>query len=150
MDISLLPKAGFLLKYRNVKVTVEPEENKVEAEGETVVIKGAGEYEVKGVSIFGTKINKEVIYTFDIDELRVAYLGEFKEKLSDSQLDWLDGVDVLLVSGQSAEIVKQIGPSLAVSPEPIKGIEGMSRQEKKLTISKLQLPEEMKVIVLYA
>ncbi|MCG2692399.1 MBL fold metallo-hydrolase, partial [Microgenomates group bacterium] len=108
-----------------------------------------GEYEVKGVLIAGFKgDDKNTIYTYDLDGIKVAFLGEVKQKLTDKQLDWLDGVDVLLVSAEGAELVKQIGPSLAVSSEPIKGLEGTPRREKKLTVNKLSLPEETELVIL--
>ncbi len=148
MEISCQKNFNFLLKLKNVKVSLDLNEQVVEADGETVTIKGPGEYEVQSVSIAGIKIDEKIIYTFDLEEIRIAYLGDFQGKLTDAQIDWLDGVDVLVVSGQNADLIKQIGPSLAVSAGPIKDWSGSVRQEKKLMISKLTLPEEMEVVIL--
>ena len=149
MEISLVNKNCFLLKHKKIKVTICPQETKVEGEGESVTVTGPGEYEIQGVTIAGLKNKDKVIYLYDLEELHVAYLNELQEKLTDSQLDFLDGVDVLLASGQSADIIKQVGPSLVVTKESIKEMTGEPRKEKKLLVNKLDLPEETEVVILY-
>lgn len=148
MEITSLTNFNFSLKFKGVKVSLNLNEQVVEADGEKITIKGPGEYEVQSVSIAGINIGEKIIYVFDLEEMRVAYLGDFREKLTDAQVDWLDGVDILLVAGQDAALIKQIGPSLAVAAGPIKDWSGTFRQENKLTISKLTLPEEMEVVIL--
>ena len=149
MEISYLGNFEYLLKHKGVKVLIRPTETKIESDSEPITISGPGEYEVKGVLIAGFKgDDKNTIYTYDLDGIKVAYLGEVKQKLTEKQLDWLDGVDVLLVSADGADLVKQIGPSWAVSSEPIKGLEGAPRREKKLTVNKLSLPEETELVIL--
>jgi len=149
MEISYLGNFEYLLKHKGVKVFIRAKGTTIEADSEPITINGPGEYEVKGVLIAGFKGDeKNTIYAYDLDGVRVAYLGEVRQKLTDKQLDWLDGVDVLLVSAEGAELVKQIGPSLAVSSEQIKGLEGTPRREKKLTVNKLSLPEETELVIL--
>ncbi|MDZ7586373.1 MAG: MBL fold metallo-hydrolase [Patescibacteria group bacterium] len=149
MEISYLGSFEYLLKHKGVKVLISLRETKIESDSEPIIINGPGEYEVKGVLIAGFKGDeKNTIYTYDLDGIRVAFLGEVKQKLTTKQLDWLDGVDVLLVSAEGADLVKQIGPSWAVSSEPIKGLEGTPRREKKLTVNKLSLPEETELVIL--
>lgn len=138
-----------MLKHKGVKVLIRPAGTTIESDSEPLTISGPGEYEVKGVLIAGFKgDDKNTIYTYDLDGIRLAYLSEVKQKLADKQLDWLDGVDVLLISAQGVDLVKQIGPSLVVSSEPIEGLEGTPRREKKLTVNKLSLPEETELVIL--
>jgi len=149
MEISYIGNFEYLLKHKGVKVLIRPTGTTIESDSGPVTISGPGEYEVKGVLIAGFKgDDKNTIYTYDLDGIRLAYLSEVKQKLADKQLDWLDGVDVLLVSPEGADLVIQIGPSLVVSSEPIKGFEGTSRREKKLTVNKLSLPEETELVIL--
>lgn len=155
-------------------------------EGEPMVISGPGEYEIKGVSITGTtsyhdqkkgkERGKNIIYTIDIDELRICHLGDLGHVLSEKQLSLLDGVDVLLapVGGfytlnpkEAVEVIKQIGPAIVI-PMHYR-VSGMKpsfgkittlekflqvadgdkhRQEKKLSIKKPDLPEEMEIVLL--
>jgi len=149
MEISYIGNFEYLLKHKGVKVLIRPTGTTIESDSGPVTISGPGEYEVKGVLIAGFNgDDKNTIYTYDLDGIRLAYLSEVKQKLADKQLDWLDGVDVLLVSPEGADLVMQIGPSLVVSSEPIKGFEGTSRREKKLTVNKLSLPEETELVIL--
>jgi len=150
MEISYLGNSEYLLRHKkSVKVFIRPTGTTIESDSEPITISGPGEYEVKGVLIAGFKVDdKNTIYTYDLDGIRVVWLGGVKLKLTEKQLDLLDGVDVLLVSAQGADLVKQIGPSLAVSSEPIKGLEGTPRREKKLTVNKLSLPEETELVIL--
>lgn len=149
MEISRTGKKEYLLKNKGVKVLIKPAGTTIESDSEPITISGPGEYEVKGVLIAGFKGDeKNIIYTYDLDGIRIAYLGEIKQKLTEKQLDWLDGVDVLLVSSLGGDLVKQIGPSWAVSNEPIKGLEGTPRIEKKLIVNKLSLPEETELVIL--
>lgn len=150
MEISYLGNFEYLLKHKGVKVLIRPAGTKIESDSEPITISGPGEYEVKGVLIAGFKgDDKNTIYTYDLDGIRVAYLSEVKQKLADKQLDWLDGVDVLLVSAEGDDLVKQIGPSLAVLPEEFGKTIGLeAKREKKLVVNKLSLPEETELVIL--
>lgn len=150
MEISYLGNFKYLLKYKSVKVLISSAETKIESDSEPIVIKGPGEYEVKGVLIAGFKGDEHnTIYTYDLDGIRVAFLSEVKHKLTDKQLDGLDGVDVLLVSTEEIDLIKQIGPSLAVLPEEFEKTIGLeAKKERKLIVSKLSLPEETELVVL--
>jgi len=210
MDITYLGHSCFLLRHKGVRVVTDPfdksvgiKQVKTEADivtishdhgdhsglkmvtGEPMVIKGPGEYEIKGVSITGMQTfhddkegalrGKNTVYTIDIDEVRICHLGDLGHKLSDKQLEILDGIDVLMVpvGGESAiepktamEVIRQISPSIAIpmhyrtkeytvkwkgksTLEDFLKISGMeARKEEKLTVKKLDLPEEMELVVL--
>ncbi len=153
--------------------------------GEPMIINGPGEYEIKGVSITGIACfhdekkgkdrGKNIIYVFDVDELRVAHLGDLGHKLSDKELEIMDGVDVLMVpiggeftinSKIAKEVIKQVSPSVVVPmhyktkehnkkfsklttlKDFTKEMEIEAKKEKKLKIKKLDLPEEMELVIL--
>ena len=210
MDITYLGHSCFLLRHKSVKVITDPfdksvgiKQVKTEADivtishdhgdhsglkmvtGEPMVIRGPGEYEIKGVSITGMQTfhddkegalgGKNTVYTIDIDEVRICHLGDLGHKLSDKQLEDLDGIDVLMVpvgGNTSIEpktamaVIRQISPSIAIpmhyrtkehttkwkekaTLEDFLKISGMeAKKEEKLTVKKLDLPEEMELVVL--
>lgn len=148
MEVSFNKNSGFLVKQKKLQLAFFDQTVKIMNEGlEPVIISGPGEYEVGSVAVNSRAINTAIIYVCELEELKLAYLGELKEKLTDEQSDWLDGIDVLLVSGQPVEVVKQISPSVAVAPAAIAGWDSPVRHEPKLTINKLDLPEETEVVI---
>lgn len=97
------------------------------------VINGPGEYEVKGISIFGIesyhddKKGKErglnTIYLIEAEGLRVCHLGDLGQKLNEEQLEEVDGIDILLapVGGfytigpkEAVEVIDQIEPKIVI------------------------------------
>jgi len=211
MDVAYLGHASFLLRYKSVRVVCDPFNKEVGfspvkvradivtvshehgdhnqlsgVEGEPMVIRGPGEYEIKEVSITGIQTfhddkegslrGKNTSYAIDIDDLRVCHLGDLGHRLEERHLNLMDGVDILMVpvggvyildSKEALEVIKQIGPSvvipmhfktrehdkkifgkLATVEEFIKESGMEARREKKLTVKKLDLPEEMEIIVL--
>jgi L-ascorbate metabolism protein UlaG (beta-lactamase superfamily) len=76
--------------------------------GDPLVINGPGEYEMKGVFIYGKRAyhdNKKglekgaiTIYLIEEDGIKIAHLGDFnQDSLTEEQLEFLENVDVLLV-----------------------------------------------------
>ncbi len=93
------------------------------------IIANPGEYEIKGVFVYGIPANGEVgtqksIYLIEIDGVRLAHLGTLKQaKLSQSQLERLEGIDILLLpvgggdalgAKQAAEVISQLEPRVVV------------------------------------
>jgi len=95
--------------------------------GDPFVIKGAGEYEVKGVFIEGVEAyhddqsgaqrGKNIIYRIDFDEMSVTHLGDLGHTLDSKQLEKLEGTDILLIpvggnftigANKAVEVVSQI------------------------------------------
>src|SRR3989344_2417944 len=76
-------------------------------EGNPFVVRGPGEYEIKGVGVVGlgvfhddaggTKRGKNTIYRIELDGISIVHLGDLGHELSSAQVDSLDGVDILLV-----------------------------------------------------
>lgn len=159
MDISWYGQSCFKIKGKNASVVVDPYDpemiglkklkvsgdilaishqhsdhnNKEAVEGTPFVIEGAGEYEIKGVTIHGvqtfhdSKDGKErgmnVVYTIDIDGLSVCHLGDLGHELTTSQLEAIGDVDILLVpvggtytidAATAVRVIAQIEPHVVI------------------------------------
>lgn len=100
---------------------------------ESFIIKGPGEYEVSGVSIFGVatyhdnSLGKErgrnTIYIIIMDGIRLAHLGDLGHVLTDEQLEEVNGVDILFIptggiytldAKEAVEVIGQIEPRIVI------------------------------------
>jgi L-ascorbate metabolism protein UlaG (beta-lactamase superfamily) len=101
--------------------------------GSPFVISGPGEYEVKGVLIFGiatfhdsasgSQRGKNTIFAIEMDGLRLAHLGDLGHKLTAEQLEELNGVDILFVpvggvytlnAEEAVAVISQIEPKIVI------------------------------------
>ena len=142
---------------------------------EGFLIDGPGEYEIKGVYILGQK-NKDgkLVYQIEIDNLKIGYLGEISKPLSNEVLEKLNGIDILLLPignkkevisvAEAVEIIRSFEPKIVIpccynipglkiqadsldkflKEMGIKSFEPLD----KLRLTKKELPEETKVIIL--
>lgn len=97
------------------------------------LITQAGEYEVGGISVFGTTTyhdneagtvrGSNVVFTVLIDEVRVCHLGDLGHLLTASQIEDIGGADVLLcpVGGEftidastALKVIHQLEPALVI------------------------------------
>lgn len=97
------------------------------------VISGPGEYEIGGISIIGIPTfhddkkgatrGKNTIFIFEIEDFRIAHLGDLGHKLSDSEVESLGDIDILMIpvggkytigSGVAFEIVRSIEPYIII------------------------------------
>lgn len=104
-------------------------------EGQGVkVLCGPGEYEVKGVTLRGvaswhdsaqgSQRGANTIFVADLDNVRIAHLGDLgQQKLTEDQLAEIGNVDILLIpvggfytidARNAAEIVAQIEPKIVI------------------------------------
>lgn len=102
-------------------------------EGNPLVISGPGEYESGGIKVYGistfhdgekgAKRGANTVYRIEIDGVSIVHLGDLGHKLTDSQVDSLDGVDVILVpvggvftldAKEAAEVVSQLEPKIII------------------------------------
>jgi len=153
---------------------------------EPFIVDGPGEYEIAEVSIFGvasfhdksggTKRGDNTICVINIDGLRLVHLGDLGHKLTEAQLEEVNGVDILFIpvggtytidNNEAAEVLGQIEP-LIVIPMHYK-VPGMKsdfgikltvadflktvgeekiKAKEKLIISKDKLPQEREIVVL--
>jgi len=149
--------------------------------GSPFLIKGPGEYEIKGVSVIGVasfhdekegaERGRNTMYRIEIDGVKIGHLGDLGHVLSSSQVDTLDGIDVLLVpvggvytidAEKAAQVIADIEPRIVVpmhyqlSNKELAPVDAflkvMNKGEiapvPKLVISRDKLPAEMQVVVL--
>ena len=159
MEIQYLGHSSFRIKGKTVTIVTDPYDSekvgfkfpKLEAnivtvshdhldhnqaqlvEGNPKVISGPGEYEIAGVSVFGTHTyhdNKNgeergsnTVYTITIDGVNICHLGDLGHKLSDEQLDSVGNVDVLFVPvggvdtidpSEASQVISQIEPKVII------------------------------------
>jgi len=153
---------------------------------EPFIIDGPGEYEISEVSIFGVasfhdkssgaKRGENTIYLITIDGLRLVHLGDLGHKLTEAELEEINGVDILFIpvggtytidDNEAIEVIGQIEPRIIIpmhykTPDmkPNFGIEitvddflkaigeEANKAKNKLVISKDKLPEEREIVVL--
>jgi L-ascorbate metabolism protein UlaG (beta-lactamase superfamily) len=113
----------------------EPDANNIEAiTGSPYIIRTPGEYEVRGVFVFGIsaplkrELKKEVpmenvLYRIELEGMHLAHLGALDRELNDEELKRLQNIDVLMIpvggSGvltptQAAEVISQIEPRVVI------------------------------------
>ena len=148
-----------------------------------LVIKGPGEYESKGVYIKGIETfhdnsqGKErglnTIYKIELEDIRIAHLGDFGEKsMRDETLEEVGSVDILMIpvggkytidGEEAAKIVKQIEPRFVIPMHyKIPGLKigldgaenflkemgaGKNQPQEKLVVKKKDFAEEEKTEV---
>ncbi len=101
--------------------------------GSPFVVEGAGEYEIKGVSVIGVgsfhddkngeERGKNTMYRIEIDGIRLLHLGDLGHVLSSAQVDVVDGVDVLFIpvggvytidAEKAAQVISDIEPRIVI------------------------------------
>lgn len=111
----------------------EDHNNADSVEGNPFIVRGPGEYEVKGVGIVGISVfhddvkgqkrGKNTIYRIEIDGLSIVHLGDLGHTLVSDQVDELDGVDILMIpvggvytidAARAREVVSAIEPSIVI------------------------------------
>lgn len=101
--------------------------------GNPYIINSAGEYDIKGVIIYGVESyhdkqegkerGKNIIYRIEIDNVSITHLGDLGHILNDKQLEILAGTDILLIpvggkytidAKEAVEVVSQIEPRIVI------------------------------------
>lgn len=160
MDIYPLGHSSFKIKGKNATVVTDPfdpvmvglkfpkiedvdivtvshshkdHDNVPAISGSPFVVKGPGEYEVKGVTIVGLATyhddknggerGRNVIYKFTTDGLNLCHLGDLGHKLSDATVEEIGDVDILFVptggvytidAKLASQVVAQIEPYVVI------------------------------------
>lgn len=90
---------------------------------EFFLIDHAGEYEVKGIPVYGIHAKHSTLFSYTVDGMKVAHLGGTNSQLTDEQLDKLGDVDILMlpVGGEdvldakkAADLVSRIEPRAVI------------------------------------
>lgn len=152
---------------------------------DTFLINGPGEYEVKGIYIKGIQSFHDkfqgqerglnTIYFIKFDDINLAHLGDLgQEKLSESQIDALGAVDILMIPvggiytinyKEAVGIINQIEPKIVIPMHykipglniNLDGVEKFLKElgltpekiDKSYKIQKKNLPsEEFKVLLI--
>ena len=175
------------LKLRGEIVTVShdaPGHNFVTSvKGHSRVITGPGEFEIGGVFITGVQTNKKskssteelrnTLYVFDYDGVTVAHLGDLQRVPSQTEIENLGGVNVVLVpvggggglnAAKAAEIVSLLEPGFVIPmhyevPESSLQLDPLNRFIKEmgvgtvepipsLKVTRSTVPSEARVVVL--
>jgi len=102
-------------------------------EGSPIIVRGAGEYDVKGVGIVGigayhdeqkgSEHGKNTLYRIEIDGISIVHTGDLGHMLSAQDIDTLDGVNVLMVcvggghsldASKAIQLINEIEPSIVI------------------------------------
>lgn len=147
-----------------------PDHNYVKGvKGEPKIIVGPGEYEVRGVFITGIPTfhdrkkgasrGRNTVFLFDFEGLTVCHLGDLGHVPTQSQVEALSDIDVLLVpvgavstinAAQAAEVISLLEPRLVIPMHyKTKALEvkldSVSKFLKEMGLSKLATQESLKV-----
>lgn len=160
MEITYLGHSSFKLRGKNVTVVTDPydsdmvgikfprhtsadivtvshdhaDHNAVNVlEGSPFIVRGPGEYEIKGVSIIGVaayhdnekgaKRGRNTLYNIHIDGISIAHLGDLGHELTSSEVEALGNVDILLIpvggtftidAETAAKVVAEIDPKIVI------------------------------------
>lgn len=149
------------------------------------IVNAAGEYEVAGISVFGypsfhddkegEERGRNIVYSIVIDGINVVHLGDLGHELSDSFIEKLGNVGILLcpVGGvftmdadKATEVIQAIEPSYIIpmhykTPKHAEAFAGLKTVEefqkiygvssepvKSLSVSVSSLPEQTTLVVL--
>jgi|SaaInlStandDraft_4_1057021.scaffolds.fasta_scaffold28968_2 L-ascorbate metabolism protein UlaG (beta-lactamase superfamily) len=130
------------------------------------VIDEPGEYEVESISIFGYKSGeKNIVYVMQVEDLRIAHLGNLTEMPEKTLSDLLDNIDVVMVpiGGEGilelksvVELVNKIESTYIIPMGDMskkdKFVEAMGKGVKSvesLNLAKATLPADLSEIVLF-
>lgn len=159
------------LRHNNVNAIVGAQR------GDVRKITGPGEYEMGGVFITGVAMRPDkknsdqkcTVYAFNFDGLSVAHLGGLAFVPTQSQIDALETVDVLLVpisgedelnAAQASEVISMIEPSVVVpmgyGPAGKESLNKFLKEmglaspkaQEALKVTKSGLPEDTQVMLL--
>jgi len=97
-------KTGILYSKANGVLIESPDGNTSKE------LKGAGEYEVSGISVIGIKTEEGTIFVYEVDGFRICSLDGITKKLIDSKLSQIGDIDILLVpvTSESIEMTQQL------------------------------------------
>jgi L-ascorbate metabolism protein UlaG (beta-lactamase superfamily) len=163
------------LKLKADIVTVShdaPGHNYTDAvKGTTYTIDGPGEFEIGGVFIAGVQSDssgskkrkdnllRNTIYVFDYDGITVAHLGDLQQTPTQSEIESLGTVNVVLVpvgggrglnAAKAAEVISLIEPNLVIpmhysTPATKLPLDSLNKFIKEMGLSKAETQPSLKV-----
>ncbi len=142
MDITYLGHSSFKLKGKAASILTNVSSFKVEAEKRVKMeISEPGEYEIGGISIIGMLLGRSKVFVFEIDGLRIAYLGNFFGGVTDEKASLLGSIDVVIINvgitaKESVKIVSGIDPYFVLPFSDTDSVETFLA-ESGLTVEKM-------------
>jgi len=119
----------------------DPNHNNTEAvKSEFILIDNPGEYEIKGIPVYGISAKHSTIFTYTVEDLKIAHLGGTNSELTEEQLDRLGEIDILMLpvgggdvldAKKAADLASRIEPR-AVIPMHFR-MEGLKLKGDMLT-----------------
>ena len=112
MDISYLGKSAVKIRGKSATLITDATGFKVEVGKEIKKeISGPGEYEVGGISALSFKFGESLVYVFEVDGLRILYLGSYLGGLTDERMSQVGYIDILILDTGSKlkEAVNAVG-----------------------------------------
>lgn len=162
MDISYLGKGSYKIKAKTGTVTVSAKGLTIahKSGGDDFVINMPGEYEVEGISVFGSKTEESTVYVVQFDDVRVLYLGDLSKPLSEKNITELANIDVVIVSVDAmptkdvVEVVAKLEPYYVLPygemvDKFVAAYEHGSRSVKNLPLSKQSLPDDLTEVIVF-
>ncbi len=143
--------------------------NATAVKGDPYVITGPGEYEVRGIFIFGISTFHDkrkgrdrgvnVAYLIEMEDISICHLGDLGHVLTQSEAELLSEVDVLLIPvggistltpAAAAEVINLIEPRLVIpmhykTPGIKMQLASVTRFLQEMGIKKLAPEESLKV-----
>lgn len=150
-----------------------------------LLLDSPGEYEVRESEFVGVEAShgevegvdkgKVTMFTFEVDGIKVAHLGDLGVELTSAQIEKLDGVDILMIpvggyytidAKTAVKVISQIEPKIVIpmhfkDGQKIPKIEKLSPKEdffhemavtpesqEKLKITQRDLPLDLQVVCL--
>jgi len=135
------------------------------------IIDTPGEYNIKGINIYGIpsfhdkqegeKLGPNTIFLIKMEKIKLCHLGDLGHKLSASQIEMIDGVDILMLPvgetnlisiKEAIEIINVIEPKITIPMHyGVKGLENklspLSKFREEMGLkSKVAIP---KLVVKY-
>jgi len=116
-----LGKSGRDLVVRTEGPT-DPEKLR-EREGHIQEVSGPGEFELRGVSIYGMAAGGTTVMRVELDDIRVVAIGRLNRQLTEDEIDALGHVDVLVVpvgggdalsATEATKLVNAVEPAIVV------------------------------------
>lgn len=166
MEIALLPKSSVRIKGKKATFVINPQgsvssdaallldPNVEYTSSETVVIQGAGEYEIGGVKITGLRNEKSVLYSLQVDGLdiivgTITLLSAMQHKLKEYNIVIVDCDEVTDASFSTALAVNAV---LFYGEKATEVAQGFEKEKlktmNKYTASLGKLPAEMETVLL--
>lgn len=151
--------------------------------GKSQVLTGPGEYEIGGVFITGVQTNghakraegepRNTLYVFDFDGVTVAHLGDLQRVLSQTEVEMLGSVQVVLVpvggggglsASKAVEVISLLEPGIVIpmhystsaSLLPLAPVNKFLKEmglgdiepQPSLKITRSMIPDQTRVVVL--